>query len=257
MLFWLPLLAGAHVGDRLYPVFELTDEMLAGIRIDGSIDEWIELLGEPAMTALDFRKTGEHAPPDPSTLDFWIWLAWHGEPARFYVAFVASDDVYENTHDYDVALRSGDGDSIELAIDGDHSGGRGAGQGGHSHEEWLELVGQTQGYYAAARTASGSTLTLDVGMLTYATEAGAWMAQPPYGEGGGSVAGETPVISVIELYVTPFDRWEGWYSPVEGWHSPVENAVSDLAAGQIIGFGILVSDHDPPPPTPWKQCLLT
>ena len=53
------------------------------------------------------------------------------------------------------------------------------------------------------------------------------------------MAGEAPFISVIELYVTPFDRWAGW-------HSPGEIEPSDLTEGQIIGFAIGVHDFDSP-----------
>ena len=64
-----------------------------------------------------------------------------------------------------------------------------------------------------------------------------WMTLPPYAEAGGSVAGERPVIWSIELYVTPFDHREGLTSP-EG------SVVSDLSAGQIIGFTIGVYEND-------------
>ena len=47
-----------------------------------------------------------------------------------------------------------------------------------------------------------------------------------------------PTISVIELYVTPFDQWGG------GWDSAEDNEVSDLEAGKVIGFGIRVIDCD-------------
>ena len=101
--------------------------MLSEIRFDdGSVDEWYELVGEPTMTLLDFTEENEGSAPDPADLDFRIWLAWHDEPARLYVAFVASDDVYKNGHDYNVdwATSSRDNmynyDSIMLAFDGDH-----------------------------------------------------------------------------------------------------------------------------------------
>ena len=47
--------AEAHSGNRLYPFYELTDEMLEKIDLhDGLIDEWYEI-GEPSMTLLDFK----------------------------------------------------------------------------------------------------------------------------------------------------------------------------------------------------------
>ena len=43
---------------------------------------------------------------------------------------------------------------------------------------------------------------------------------------------------MIELYVTPYDRWEGWDS------GPGETAFSDLEAGKGIGFAVMVYDWD-------------
>ena len=234
----LTISAESHVGDRLYPVFYLSDELLAEIDLkDGSIDEWIELFGVPTMTLLDFADQWGQRAPSPSDLDFRIWLAWHDDPARFYVAFIASDDVYKNTHDYN----SQDGiqwnDGILLAIDGDHSGGAGCSPD-CSEEDWLEIRGQTQYYEAIARTVSGPTLD-DVG-TRYRTGTFPWSVLPPYAEAGGDVAGENPVISVIEVYITPFDRWGGT------WDSPDDKVVSDLTAGQVIGFAMTVFDNDEP-----------
>ena len=240
LLLSLTMPAGAHVGDRVYPVIYLSDEILAEIQLqDGLIDEWVELLGEPTMTLLDFVDQWGQRTPDPTDLDFQIWLAWHDDPARFYVAFVASDDVYKNTHDYssrslDLILSN---DGILLAIDGDHSGGTGC-DPGCSEEDWLEIRGQTQYYEAIARTVSGPTL--DDNATRYRTATFPWTVLPPYGEGGGGVAGEAPVISVIELFITPFDFWGGT------WDNPDDKAVSDLTAGEVIGFAMMVFDNDQP-----------
>ncbi len=127
-------------------------------------------------------------------------------------------------------------DSIMMGFDGDHSGGAGCTNEGCSQEDWPQARGQTQWYEAVARTVGGPIL--DDVATRHQTGEFPWTVLPPYGEGGGSVAGEAPVISVIELYVTPFDRWGG------GWDSAGDHLVSDLAAGQIIGFTILVADHD-------------
>ncbi len=230
---WLSTRADAHSGGRVYPIPELTGEMLEQIRLDdGSVDEWYDLIGEPAMTLLDFIGG---VSPDPSDLDFRIWLAWHDDPARFYVAFIGSDDLYMNNHDYSVGWPMRAYDSISLAIDGDHSGGAGA-VNSTTVEEWEMLLGQTQSYEAIARTVGGPTL--DDFSTRVRTEKFAWNALPPYGEGGGGVAGENPTISVIELYVTPFDHWGG------GRDSAGKNEVSDLEAGKVIGFGITVVDGD-------------
>ena len=121
--------SAAHVGDRLYPIFYLTDEMMEGIRVDdGTVDEWYELVGEPNLSILDFHETQNNSQYDPSDMDFRIWLAWHDDPVRIYLAFVGSDDAYENNHDYDANFPQNliiAHDSIELIVDGDHSGGPG------------------------------------------------------------------------------------------------------------------------------------
>lgn len=57
--FTIPiLLTGASLEaqfqDRLYPIPELTDEMRDRIDLkDGSVDDWLEVLGEPTLTPLD------------------------------------------------------------------------------------------------------------------------------------------------------------------------------------------------------------
>ena len=231
--------ASAHVGDRVYPIAYLSDETVEKIRVDdGSVDEWYDLVGEPSLTILDFSDKYRNAPLDPSDLDFRIWLAWHDDPARFFVAFVGSDDAYENDHDYDARFPDNlifAHDSIRFALDADHAAGPGfAVNTDPTLEESKELLGRTQYYFAIARTASGPTLDVPIIREQAGT---AWTALPPYGEGGGSVFGEAPFISVIEAYVTPYDSWVGWEG--EG----IE--VSQLAPGQVIGFGVIVYDYDP------------
>ncbi|MCY3762867.1 MAG: hypothetical protein OXH50_16590 [Gemmatimonadetes bacterium] len=245
VLFWIVVSANAHSGERVFPITCLTDEMLAEIRLDdGLIEEWFDLIGEPGMTLLDFEEERGDLPLDPSDLDFRIWLAWHNDPARFYVAFVASDDVYINTHDF-----SGDGfqdlmfenDMMMLAIDGDHSGG--AGFAG-TPDDWLNHRGNAQHYEAIASTVSGPTL--DDPRTRNTIEGFPWTVLPPYGDSGGGVAGEAPTISVIELYVTPFDRWDSDFL-----ENGVDNVVSDLAAGQTVGFAVAAVDQDHSEPEIW------
>ena len=238
-LLLLAVSAGAHAGGRVYPIAYLTDGMLAEIQLDdGSVDEWYALLGEPTMTLLDFEDE-RGSEPDPSDLDFGIWLAWHDQPARLYVAFAATDDLYKNTYDSGSGELEGSmlfQDNIFLGIDADHSGGEGV---DHSAEtsEWLEVYGQTQAYFAIAYASSGPTL--EHSGLTTQTGTFAWTVFPPYAEAGGAVGGENPIISVIEFYVTPFDR-------LGAWDNPEGSLASDLEAGKVIGFAIVVNDLDSP-----------
>ena len=231
----LPAHAGAHSGGRVYPIVELTDEMLEKIQLDdGMVDEWFELIGEPAMTLLDFKTPSNYMAPDPSNLDFRIWLAWHDDPDRLYVAFAASDDLYRNDHDYDAPEGGRSSiqmhDSITLAFDGDHSGGGGF-SGGSTGEEQMQAYGRTQRYQAIARTVTGPLIDTPDG-----TRGFSWKVFPPYGDAGGGAFGEAPTISVIELYVTLHDRWGAW--EIE------ETEFSDLAPGHVIGFAIMVNDWD-------------
>ena len=241
------LSAEAHLGGRVFPIPELTDEMLAEIQLDGFVEEWSDLIGEPTLTTLDFRHEVVPGPPDPSDIDFRIWLAWHDDPARIYVAMVAADDVYKNTHTFDVdwiTSQKSDmvgNDSIRLGVDGDHSGGPGyVDQSFETKElaevELVEASGKTQMYEAISRTPDGRIL--DAPRTRYWSDVFSWMAMPPYAEAGGRVAGETPVIWSIELYITPFDH-RG-----EELTSPEGSVPSDLSADRFIGFAIGVFDHD-------------
>ena len=70
LLIWAAV-ASAHSGDRVFPFYELTDEMLENIDLhDGLIDEWYEI-GEPSMTLLDFKTVQDFIPADPSNVVPW------------------------------------------------------------------------------------------------------------------------------------------------------------------------------------------
>ena len=236
LLIWTAV-ASAHSGDRLYPFYELTDEMLEKIDLhDGLIDDWYEI-GEPSMTLLDFKTVQDFIPADPSNLDFRIWLAWHDESNRIFAAFIVSDEEYKNTHD-----RSGTGrqsfiienDSITLLLDADHSGGIGT-RSETTPEEYPLIWGRTQKYYAISQTASGPTI--EAAGQRFLGQSTRFV--PPYTDAGGGVAGENPVIWTIELYVTPQDAWG---------ENIEDTPFSELSAHQIIGFALTINDIDPSDP---------
>ena len=149
-------LAEAHSGNRLYPFYELTDEMLGKIDLhDGLIDEWYEI-GEPSMTLLDFRTVLDLHSPDPSNFDFRIWLAWHDETNRIYVSVIVIDDEYKDTPDWDIPiLLYNENDSIFFVLDADHSGGEGH-WNGTPVEDYPEIFGRTQWYGAVSQTGKRS-----------------------------------------------------------------------------------------------------
>ena len=243
VLFISAAAASAHSGNRVFPFYELTDEMLEEIDIhDGLIDEWYEI-GEPSMTMLDFKTFGDSVPLDPSNLDARIWLAWHDESNRIYAAVVVVDDKYYNTHDHNAdgfpQQLMDTSDSAVFLIDGDHSGGRGdAGIG--DEEELVRIHGRTLRYVVIAETVSGPTLDnyLRVNQSPgFSGTPSSWKIGPPYGDAGGEAAGEQPAVSVIEMYVTPYDWWSAW-DEID------QTGFSELSANQIIGFAIAITDQD-------------
>ena len=244
LLLGLISISQAQQSERIYPFVELTDEDVALIDIkDGSIGDWEEVMGEPTLTALDFRTDSELGPYDPVSMDFRIWLAWHDATNHIYVAMERADDVYVNeygTEENDIMSLN---DSyILFFVDGDLSGGEifPLDWGNLSFEEQLLLWHQqAQGYEALAEVYDkGPLVRIPLPILGQGgwSRSKGWFMYPPYVDGGGRVFGEHPTISVTEFYGTPFDRFV--------YVNPEESVVSDLYPGKIIGFTIGVIDID-------------
>ena len=235
----MAVMAEAHSGTRLYPFYQLTDEMLEKIDLhDGLIDEWYEV-GEPSMTLLDFKNFGDLTAHDPSNLDFRVWLAWHDEPDRVYAAFFIADDTYRNSHNYAEEAWMFSHDSIVFQIDADHTGGQGERQWfSPTKEQLMAVYGDAQRYSAVAQTATGPILYDGTWWEYGGGVPKSWRVYPPYGDAGGIAAGENPTVSVIELYVTPFDLWG---------EDAGETGFSDLSAHQIVGFSVEVIEQEEDP----------
>ena len=205
---------------------------------DGSVEDWENIVGEPTLTPLDFAEPygGSY---DPSDMDFRIWLGWHDATDRIFFAMERIDDVYvnefdrEDENDENLDIMAFHDSSVEFAVDGDHSGGAVFPVG--SPEEW---VWQVQVFIALGEVFDGGS---QVGLVPRADLLSAeWLIQPPFAQGGGAVVGGSPIFSVTEFYVTPFDRFE----PTG---VPEDSDVSDLSGGKIIGFNIEVFDVDDQP----------
>ena len=123
----------AHAGDRLFPIVYLSEQTLARLDLnDGSVEDWLDAVGEPTFTTLDFSLLpGGHFAYDqfdPSNLDFRIWIGW-SEDGRIHVAGEFADDVYVNEYDpfefpdKFAAHRMNNHDHIGFLVDGDHTGG--------------------------------------------------------------------------------------------------------------------------------------
>ena len=207
--------------DRLYPFRELTDEMVAQIDLkDGSIEDWLEVLGEPTLTGLDFA--GYPDDYDPSSYDCRLWLAWHEAADRLYIAAEIVDDIYV---DIEKPSSGYYGDStVWFFVDGDMSGGN-----LRDRVSFFHMM-QAQHYTAFARTyRNKSNVDLEIVIST-------WMDQLPYADGGGDMVDSQPIISVVEFFVTPFDHLI--------WDAPEKSAISDLFEGKTIGFALSLADMD-------------
>ncbi len=230
-----------HTGDRVYPFYEITEELQETIDLtDGSIEDWLGV-GPPSLTLLDFfvaddpnfSNTSQRHPGD---LDIQIWLGWMKSPPRIYVAAVRADDAYVN--EYPDAWEFMEFyDSIALGVDGDHSGGELLATVGYESEEgFLSHNKQAQIYHALPEVPYGRNVQM---MWSFLWEWERWVEEPPFSLGGGAVAGENPTVSITEFYVTPFDLFV--------YNSPEESVKSELYAGKTIGFRFVVHDVD------WKS----
>ena len=235
----VPILVEAHVGDRVFPIPELTDEMLAQIDLrDGLVDDWIDVVGEPLLTPVDFALTSatpihEGLVDAPGTFnaadfDFRIWLAWHDKSDRLVVAGQFVDDIFVNDPEgFGEFFFFDDYDVVRLHVDGDHSGPPYLVDGSET------LHSLAQEYVSMAGVSNGSSIH-----LCCEQNSGMWMIGPPYSDGGGLGFGENPTIWVVEFMVTPFDRIL--------WDDPDGSTPSTLDAGETIGLSLSVEDHDLP-----------
>ena len=238
--------AHGHSGDRVYPFYEITDEAAIDIT-DGSIEDWEELFGEPSLTSLDFTAFEDQArirmDYDPSDLDFRIYLGWNGDTDRIYVGAICIDDVYIGEEEMSLKyLPRGGEDHLAIEIDGDHDGASAWDESfthirGNIGDDSKLLNQSAQFYNAVPLRNETSHVGLPYFESIFEGEE-SWWGYPPYGDGGGSVAGENPVVWITEFFVTPFD----WLLRRE----PENSLVSDLASGGIVGFRVFVGDFDEP-----------
>jgi hypothetical protein len=223
---------------------ELTDEDLARINLhDGSVQDWLQVVGEPTLrpTDMEIFIYSSRLYHDPGDLDFRIWLGWHGASGRFYVALERADDIHVNRFDRSVrgftqASMITQDPTISLAIDGDNGGEFPIPYGVESSTSEFRLQANkgAQAYNAIGEIFDqGTQVQMD---WLFSAPPNNWYGRLPYAEGGGGVFGENPTISVVEFYVTPFDLLV--------WDNPTTSRVSDLEAGKVIGFSLVVPDYD-------------
>ena len=109
----------AHDNDRMFPISYLSDVTLAALdQDDASVDDWVEAVGEPTLTPLDFDLRSSYTQVtsyDPSNLDFRIWLGWSRD-GKIHFAGQFADDAYYNEYDPDYYLSFSFYDSISLFL---------------------------------------------------------------------------------------------------------------------------------------------
>ena len=229
----------AHIGDRIYLLFELSEADLADIDLrDADITDWEDVLGDASLDPTDFYQdpnVGDGAQYDPADLDYRIWLGWNGNLGTIWMGTERIDNSYINKYAGGNSGSLWRHDGIEFRIDGDHTGGD---YTGSADENWtdeekdLNNNRTAQHYLAIGDTPDGR----HVGDLGKGTE---WVNSLPYADGGGGSTGDGPTTTIIEFFVTPFDDLI--------WNSPDDSKPSPLFDGKIIGFDIVVPDFDTAP----------
>jgi len=219
--------ASAHVGDIVYPIYELPTSDLPNLH-DGTLEDWEEVLPGASLDHNDFVYDGGITGGiDPANLAWRVFLAWHSASQMIYMAVERLDDDY---------IAPGSECCIEgptwLLVDGDHSGGQFGGFSKDLSEEERKRLNQAQ---AQSYRVTPEPIFQDR-ILIGGASAWPWVTVSPWADAGGFQHGESPNLSVVEFAATAWDdlNWEG----------PELSTRSDLEAGNIIGFNVLVTDMD-------------
>jgi len=238
LIFAFTQTADAHVG-RDIQIFELSTEDLPDLK-DGSIQDWEDVLGDNFLTMDDFETLddGGHggAPKDPADMDYKVYLAWNSREQRIYVGVDRTDNIYLNNVNPDEALDGWQWDSIEVYLDGDHSGGQynlfSADDVGGADQVQILQARQAQQWLIVPE----STGDHPAGCFCQDKK---WAEDSPWTDAGGMSEGSDPVHTVFEVALTAWDDLDS-----EG---PETSTRSTLEAGKIIGFSLTINDFDEAP----------
>ena len=121
-------------------------------------------------------------------------------------------------------------DLMSIFVDADHSGGPWFPEAEDPKESRLQANANIQRYAAVPEGPGLETI------VALNNPESSWAVRPPFGDSIGAVAGEDPVVTVIEFFVTPFDRFV--YNNID------ESTVSEWLPGDIIGFSVDVADSE-------------
>jgi hypothetical protein len=228
--------AMAHMGTRLYPIYELSTHDLPDVH-DGSTVDWEYLVPDASLNLLDFEAmaVGDGAAINPDDLTTRVFLGWNGETQRLYFAVERVDDVYINEFEGGGMTGIWRHDGFEIMVDGDHTGGQYNGHecGDPAAEECFQLNNQQAQQYQLVAQAPNDRLIYIV------AEHKDWASLSPWADAGGFQYGEVPNYSFIEGFVTPWDELN--------MKGPEQSKISELTGGRIIGLQVSLPDFDEKP----------
>jgi len=226
--------ASAHIGEKVFLIFEIADADLGDIEFDGNIEDWEDAVGPPSLLPADMFSdpgVGDGAAYDPADMDYRVWLAWNQTGNHLYFAMDRLDNIYVNEYAGGNPGSVWQQDSLEFMVDGDHSGGS-----YNRNNEDLTAEEKTRHFNAQAQKYN---FTFDDPEERYGGYPGPadWANRVPFLSAFGQSVGSDPTLSVLEFYVTPFDD----LVENEG-----DSRVSPLFPGKVIGLQIAVVDRDAP-----------
>ena len=221
--------AHAHIGEKVYLIFELSDADLEDIDLfDADISDWEDVVGDASLTPEDFfadPTVGDGAQYNPADMDYRLWLGWNEANNRLYLATERIDDVYINEYGGGAPATVWQYDSVEFMVDGDHSGG----QYNFNNSEDMTDEEKARNQNSQAQKWNAIFDAPDGRILGYPGRA-EWLNSTPLSDGGGGSTGGGPTVSILEIYVTPYD--DIIFADQEG------SRATDLEAGNIIGLQI-------------------
>ena len=230
--------AHAHIGEKIYLIFEIPDADLEDIDLfDADISDWEDVVGDASLTPEDFfadPTVGDGASYNPADMDYRLWLGWNETNNRLYLAAERTDDVYINEYSGGAPATVWQYDSVEFMIDGDHSGG----QYNFNNSETMTGEEKARNQNSQAQKWNAIFDAPDGRILGYPGRA-EWLNSVPLSDGGGGSTGGGPTVSILEIYVTPYD--DIIFVDQEG------SRATDLEAGNIIGLQIAMPDFDEAP----------
>lgn len=256
----VPGVAAGHLGDRVYPIFELPSSDLPDLH-DGTLEDWEAVL-VPSLDQPDFLSRirngneGGLEALEQHEIALEVYLAWHYASQRIFVGVYRFDAYYRSRlppepppADFDHADTDCCGyyDHVEVFVDGDHGGEQSTAFSGTANQKAVIDNVKSQAYQVVPEAEGDRRIRL----YGYGP---VWALDPPYSDAGGFRVGESPSLSGYEIAVTPWDALQA---------DPAGSVRSKLEPDRIVGFCVGIWDMDdffnwsewlqrPTLPNPWS-----